>query len=276
LTTIPETFLLVVISVGAGIMATVSGGGGGTFAVPAIVSTINEPPQVLVGSVFLMYTVSSATGLYVYYKKGLVDVRNGVLLSIPAIVGVIVGTGFATNIGGNAFKISLGVLVIVLGVTMLFRPSGFNLTPDTLTSRNTNNKNKTVTIVDKSGRVFEYSPNLAIGYLATFAAGFLNGLFGAGAALIMIPATILFVKMPGHVAIASTRIVLTVLNSVALFAHVANGSIDYYVAVILAIGSVIGSFVGARIAFKASKSHLNLIVAAIFLLIGAYLVISVA
>lgn len=257
-------------------MATVSGGGGGTFAVPAIVSTINEAPQVLVGSVFLMYTVSSVTGLYVYYKKGLVDVRNGILLSIPAIVGVIVGTAFATNIGGDTFKISLGVLVIVLGVTMLFRPAGFNLTPDTITNSATNNKHKTVTIVDKAGRVFEYSPNLTIGYLATFAAGFLNGLFGAGAALIMIPATILFVKMPGHVAIASTRIVLTVLNCVALFAHVANGTIDYYLAIILAIGSVIGSFVGARIAFRASKSHLNLIVAAIFLLVGAYLVITVA
>ena len=56
--------------------------------VPAIVSTINVSTSVLVGSVFFMYLVSSIIGLYAYNRKGLVDYRSGIILSIPCIPGV--------------------------------------------------------------------------------------------------------------------------------------------------------------------------------------------
>ncbi|MHB8700794.1 MAG: sulfite exporter TauE/SafE family protein [Nitrososphaerales archaeon] len=262
-----------IISVGAGILGTVSGGGGGSFVVPAIVTTIHESPQVLVGSVFLMYFVSSITGLYVYYKKKLVDVRTGILLSIPTIPGVLLGTVLETSISSEVFRLALGTLVAVLGFIMYTRPSGLNLGSQVRKSDENKSEHKHI-LTDSSGRVFEYTPNFLAGIVINFTAGVLNGLFGAGAAIIIIPATILFVKIPGHVAIASTRIVLSTLNGVALLAHITTGAINDYYAVLLAIGAAVGTFIGARIAFRASKTNLTKIVSVIFFMIGIYLVVS--
>src|SRR5579875_3816884 len=291
LISILETFLLMAISIASGILGTVTGGGGGTFTVPALVSTVNESPQVLVGSVFLMYLVSSVTGLFVYYRKGLVDLRAGMLLSIPAVPGVLLGTLLSTSISGVTFKVALGSLVVVLGMLMFLRPAGFGYEvpsaprgsshdssleeeEDDVDERRNSSSRRT--LVDQSGRVFEYTPNFPVGMLATFAAGILNGVFGAGASIIIIPATILFVRLPGHVAIASTRIVLTSLNTTALLAHIGTGLINIYYAILLAIGAVIGSIIGARIAFWASKTTLSKLIALVFLAIGIYLMISVA
>ncbi len=278
------------ISIASGILGTVTGGGGGTFTVPALVSTVNESPQVLVGSVFLMYLVSSVTGLFVYYRKGLVDLRAGMLLSIPAVPGVLLGTLLSTSISGVTFKVALGSLVVVLGLLMFLRPAGFGYEAPSAPRGSSHdssleeeddgderrNSSSRRTLVDQSGRVFEYTPNFPVGMLATFAAGILNGVFGAGASIIIIPATILFVRLPGHVAIASTRIVLTSLNTTALLAHIGTGLINIYYAILLAIGAVIGSIIGARIAFWASKTTLPKLIALVFLAIGIYLMISVA
>ena len=77
----------------------------------------------LVGSVFLMYTVSSVAGFYVYHKKDLVDLCSGIILSIPTVPGVIIRTLLETGLSGQEFKLGLRLLVSILGVVTLLQPN---------------------------------------------------------------------------------------------------------------------------------------------------------
>ncbi len=275
---------MLLVSFVTGVMGTVSGGGGGSFVIPALVSTINEQPSILVGSVFLMYLTASVTGFIVYSRKKLVDYRTGIILAVPAIPGVIIGTLLETAISNFEFKLGLGLLTAALGGMMLLfrgrepvnvsakdsKPAvGNGSNPETRQS----NSNQRL-LIDVSGRMFSYSPNFAVGLAINFAAGILSGLFGAGAAIIIVPTTILFVRLPSHVAIATTRIILMALNASALITHIGIGAINAYYALILAVGAVIGAVIGAKIAFKIPPGILTKLIAAILALLGVYLVLA--
>jgi uncharacterized protein len=254
-----------------GLIGTVSGGGGGALAVPVVVATFSGPVSALVGSIFVMYLVGSISAFIVYSRKGLVDYRNGILLAIPSIPGVILGTLIETSFSNFEFKIGLGLVTIVSAVGLLARGEMRNTEVD---SRNLANTEERSTVVDKSGRTFTYAPRLRFGFVANFFAGLLSGIFGAGAALIVVPLTILLVRIPSHVAIATTRIVLLVLNASAVLTHIGINAVNYSYAIILSIGAVAGTLLGARIAFKMSPSFLTKIIAIILVVIGAYLMIS--
>lgn len=275
---------MLLVSFVTGVMGTVSGGGGGSFVIPALVSTINEQPSILVGSVFLMYLTASVTGFIVYSRKKLVDYRTGIILAVPAIPGVIIGTLLENAISSFEFKLGLGLLTAALGGMMLLfrsrepvnvsakdsKPAvGTGSNPETRQS----NSNQRF-LIDVSGRMFSYSPNFAVGLAINFAAGILSGLFGAGAAIIIVPTTILFVRLPSHVAIATTRIILMALNASALITHIGIGAINAYYALILAVGAVIGAVIGAKIAFKIPPGILTKLIAAILALLGVYLVLA--
>jgi uncharacterized protein len=286
-TTIFQATILILISLVAAIFGAISGGGGGNLVVPAIVSTVNVNSSVLVGSVFVMYLVSSLAGLYAYNRKGLVDYRSGIILSIPCIPGVVIGTLAENVISDFEFKLGLGVLTVILALLMLYRkrekgaidskdPTATQTNEIENQPTNSSSDNHSVRILtDKSGRIFSYSPNLAIGLLINFFAGLLAGIFGAGAGAIIIPTTILFVKLPGHVAIATTRIVLIMLDAAALTTHIGIGTINVTYALILSVGAVVGSIMGARIAFRISPGILTKIIASIFLVLGAYILLSI-
>jgi len=248
------------------------------LVVPAIVSVFNEKPSVLVGSVFLMYLATALAGLAFYSMKGLVDTRSGIILSIPCIPGVVIGTLLETSISEFEFKLGLGILTIALAVMMLLFKERNRMievsTSDEFKRSNESKARPKLLLADSSGRKFEYTPNFPAGLFINFIGGLLSGLFGAGAAILIVPAMILFVKFPAHVAIATSRIILTILNFTAFFTHVGLNAINYYYACFLAIGAVIGSMLGAKVAFGISANLLSRIVALILIILGAYLVIT--
>lgn len=290
MTDLLQTLILTIISLSSGLVATVSGGGSGAIVVPAIIATIDEKPSIVVGSVFLMYLVSAITGLVVYRERGLLDLRSGIFLAIPTIPGVVLGTLLESYISRFQFNVSLGIVATVLAsLIIIFGRKTRSKTiaqkdgSAQLASEETQNTNyravlnsarKTRSVIDKSGRVFSYTPNYVAGIAINLGAAFLTGLFGAGAALIIVPTTILFVRMPSHVALATTRIVLVALDIAAVITHMGVGTINVSDALILSAGGLAGALIGARIAFSLNPNTLSKLVAISLGLFGVYLVMN--
>ena len=277
-----QSLILAVLGLANGLVSAISGGGGGLFVLPLMVATLSDPHDVLIGSVFVAYLVSSVSGLIAYARRGLVDYKTGAILAIPTIPGVVIGTFLETSISDFEFTFGLGLITIVLSLTMYLTqiktrassnptPSSHQRTENGQTSFNARNIR---VITDRSGRIFTYTPKLVMGALLNFAAGLISGTFGAGAAIIIVPAMIMFVRMPGHVAIASSRIVLLALNVGAIATHVSTGAINYLYALALSVGAIVGIYFGAKVVFKMSPTFLTKIMVAIYVLIGAYLVAS--
>jgi uncharacterized protein len=281
-----QSLVLTIVSLAFGLISAISGGGGGLFVVPAMVATFTDPHNVLLGSVFAAYLVAAFTGFITYARKGLVDYRNGIFLAIPSIPGVVIGTFLETNISNFEFKIGLGLITIFLSLAMYltrvsvresaekFQPIRNNERPvDAVEQKSAKSQDdKNALITDVSGRIFSYRPKILTGILINFAAGLLSGTFGAGAAVIIVPSMVMFVRMPSHIAIATSRIVLVALNLSAVVTHVSVGAINFLYALILSAGAIVGIYFGAKIVFKMSPTLLTKIMVLIFVCLGAYLI----
>src|SRR5487761_1026449 len=283
--TVLQDFVLAIISIFFGLISAISGGGGGLFVVPAMVATFTDPRNVLLGSVFVAYLVAALAGFISYARKGLVGFRNGVYLAIPTIPGVVIGTFLETSISNFEFKMGLGLITILLSLAMYIMRTSAHEPPERASQIQNNEKvvevieqkwiksqNKPAVITDVSGRTFSYRPKILRGILINFGAGLLSGTFGAGAAVIIVPSMVMFVRMPSHVAIASSRIVLIALNFSAVLTHVSFGAINFLYALILSAGAIVGIYFGTKIVFRMSPSLLTKIMVLIFISLGAYLI----
>lgn len=98
--------------------------------------------------------------------------------------------------------------------------------------------------------------------------GFLSGLLGIGGGIIIVPALVLGLNMPQHAAqgISLLLIVPTVLSG--LIAYHRKGLVDYRMAGILAIGSIVGAVIGADFVRYIPGALLKKIFGAVLVLLG--------
>lgn len=76
--------------------------------------------------------------------------------------------------------------------------------------------------------------------------GFINGLFGSGGGTIVVPALIFLLGMDDHKAHATAISIILPLSIISTIIYLSNKSIQLKIALPIAIGGVIGSFIGAK------------------------------
>ncbi len=105
----------------AGILAGLLGIGGAIIVVPALVFFFGMSQQQAQGTstAFLLLPVG-LLGTYVYYQRGLVNVKWALLLAAGFFLGSFVGAKVATSIPNDVLQKIFGSLLIVLGIRMVF------------------------------------------------------------------------------------------------------------------------------------------------------------
>jgi len=102
--------------------------------------------------------------------------------------------------------------------------------------------------------------------------GFFNTFMGAGS-LLSIPALI-SLGLPPHVAIATNRLGVLGSDIAGWYEFHVKGMINYRIAIILAVPSLIGAIIGANLIFEFNESNLKLIVGIVTLVILALLMLN--
>lgn len=107
---------------------------------------------------------------------------------------------------------------------------------------------------------------LAIG----LGAGVLAGLFGIGGGIVIVPALILLAKFPPQTATGtSLAIFLLPIGALGAWAYYKEGHVRIVPALLLALGVLLGSYVGARIAHMMSPLMLKRSFAVFLVLVAA-------
>ena len=117
--------------------------------------------------------------------------------------------------------------------------------------------------------------SLLKGVVIVFGASVLNGIFGAGASLIIVPSLMLFGKFESHTALATAQMVLSVLNLSGFAVHIGIGAVNYTFAAILALGAIIGSYLGTRLVLRFSHDRLRRAIAILLLVMGSALIVPI-
>jgi uncharacterized membrane protein YfcA len=112
---------------------------------------------------------------------------------------------------------------------------------------------------------FDYRKNLKTAIPFFMLAGFLSNLIGIGGGIITTPMLYLFLGFPIHYAAATSTAVIFFTAIVNTIIKIYLGKINYFIGILIAIGSVLGAYLGAKTSCRMPERYLNLFVAGVLI-----------
>lgn len=107
--------------------------------------------------------------------------------------------------------------------------------------------------------------------LIGLAAGVLSGLLGVGGGIVMVPLLVGVVGLSQHSAHATSLAALVPIAAVGAVKFAAEGSVDYRIAALLALGALLGAPLGAALMARAKEGVLKTLFGILMVAVGAQL-----
>jgi len=264
---------LLILTLIIGIIAPISGVGGGVLFVPLTTALFPFHVDFIRGAGLIMALTSALSSTPKLTKEGLANLRIMapvvMVSSITSILGGVIGLWITNTFpqGKHYIAIMLGaVLFIIFGVMLTSKRAEFPKVenPDRLS--------KALDIggcwyEPSLGRIVEYrTTNMGIALPAFAAIGFIAGMFGLGAGWANVPILNLLMGAPIKVATSTSMMIITVNDAAAAWVYIANGAVLPVIVIPSVIGITIGARIGAKLAVKAKPKFVKYIVLAVMML----------
>lgn len=226
--------LLFLVSVVAGLLDTLAGGGG-LISIPALILS-GVPPLAALGTNKLQGCMGTATASYMMLKNKRIRWDNVKYLMLTAFVGAALGT-IAVQF------INTDILAFVIPIVLLFIAIYFLISPKLI---------KTQGVAKLTNTKYK---NIVVPFI-----GFYDGMFGPGTGSFFALSGIL---CRGHDLITSTAIAKPLnfaTNIASLIVFLVAGHIVWVVGLSMMLGQFIGAWLGAHCLFKIKPAYLRVIV----------------
>jgi len=109
--------------------------------------------------------------------------------------------------------------------------------------------------------------------LIGFITGIINGLFGSGGGTIIVPSLCFIIGLEARKSHATAISIILPITLLSSFIYLNNGIINFKVAINVALGSIIGGFVGAKLLNKVSNNFLRKVFGVFMIIASIRLVI---
>jgi uncharacterized membrane protein YfcA len=225
--TLGSVFLLVALAVGASALGGALGMASGIFIVPLLTTFAHVSIEVAIGASLISVIACSCASAPGLLRAGLTNVRLAVVLEVATTLGALLGVALS---GALTVPVLYGLFAAVLlasAVQML--------------TRRTDRRAADVSAIGDLGR-----SRLSAGMALMFGAGALSALLGIGSGVLKIPAMDGALRLPIKVSSATANFTIGVTAAAGASAYLLRGDVRTTVAAPVAIGSVVGSILGAR------------------------------
>ncbi|MCI4643144.1 MAG: sulfite exporter TauE/SafE family protein [Flavobacteriaceae bacterium] len=219
-----------------GVVLGLIGGGGSILTVPILVYLLSVNPVTATAYSLFVVGASSLFGAYQNFKKGLVDVKTALVFAGPAFLSVYLtrrylmpalpselftmGTFVVTK--DLAIMVFFACIMLVAAIAMIRDQKG----------------NPAVEEDEKP----QYNYPMII--LEGTVVGALTGIVGAGGGFLIIPALVLFAKLPMKKAVASSLLIIAIKSLFGFIGDVQTIAIDWIFLGSFTALSILGIFLG--------------------------------
>jgi len=117
----PRLAKLAAIATAAGAFSGLFGVGGGTVIVPLLILWFAYGEHEATGTSLAAIVVIAILGAIVQGAYGNVDVGKGVLVGVPAVGGVLVGTSLQQRLSGRSVSLLFACLLVVVAIDLLVK-----------------------------------------------------------------------------------------------------------------------------------------------------------
>ena len=256
-----DPILLIVFGFFIGILASMTGVGGGVFIVPILTFFYEFTPlssatgTSLTAIIFtaIASTINYARQKRIYYKTGL-------LLAITAAPGAYFGGWVAKITKEQVLGIVCGIFLILVAVRMIF----------SLAKKKNAEKNVSV---KKDMELISSDKTIIIGVALGFFGGFASGLLGIGGGTLIVPIMTFALGMPIHLATATSMFTMIFTATSGAMEYYQAGLVNLPIALLFAAGTVMGAQIGAFTSGKISSKNLAMLLSIMLIVAGANMII---
>lgn len=114
-----RTLTLAAIGTAAGLFSGLFGVGGGVLIVPLLVLWCGFGQRLATGTSLAAIVVIASVAAAVHGAYGNVQVQEGILVGIPAVAGVLIGTELQQRITTKAISLIFAALLVVVAIDLL-------------------------------------------------------------------------------------------------------------------------------------------------------------
>mgnify|MGYP001811919730 FL=1 len=240
--------LLIGISLGA------LGGGGSILAVPALVYAAGQGPKAATTTSLVLVTITALIGIIPHWRAGRVRFTAGALFGLAGVGGSLLGSYWNEAVDPDVLLLAFSILMLVAAYAMWRR---LPRRPSTETPRAVGAAaNADTAPPDTSALRLDLVTITKVLVAGSFV-GVLTGFFGVGGGFVIVPALVLALGFTMPEAVGTSLLVIAVNSTVALTTRLPGGTIEWVIVIQFTIASLIGVFIGSRLASTRDPSFLQ-------------------
>ncbi|WP_096427891.1 sulfite exporter TauE/SafE family protein [Labilibaculum antarcticum] len=238
----PIICLLLLAGFAVGIINTIAGSG--TVISYSLFMFLGLSAPFANGTIRFGVIMQTLVASYNFKKQNILDLRKGVLLAFPTVLGSILGAQIAISIDKDLFEILIAAVMLVMAFFLFFKPKQWLTGSKLLQSKKFGFKQ----------------------FIIFFAVGIYGGFIHIGVGIFLIG--ILVLQMGYDLVRANALKVFIVLlySPFALIIFMMNDQIHYGIGAIAAIGNVLGGYVASRFALNWGSNFIRWILMLIIIL----------
>ncbi|MTI22306.1 sulfite exporter TauE/SafE family protein [Fulvivirga sp. RKSG066] len=251
-----------------GISLGLIGGGGSILTVPVLVYLLAVEPILATAYSLFIVGFTALVGGINYARKGLVSYRTGIVFTIPAFIAVYLTRRYLVpSLPDLWFSVGTFTLTKDTGILLIF--AALMVFASISMIRNNRKENGGAAESDSSPK-FNYPMIILEGVVV----GALTGMVGAGGGFLIIPALVLFAKLPMKTAIGTSLLIIATKSLIGFIGDIQAGEpINWVFLTIFSAIAVLGIFIGTALAHKIDGSKLKKAFGYFVLVMGAFMIV---
>lgn len=270
--------MLLLASIIAGLLGSLTGLGGGVVLTPVLVLFLGVPIDYAVGASLISTIATSASSGSRYLKTGLAHMRIAVALELATTTGAITGSLLEYYVEEHHL---FSLLDIIFGAVLIFSviPNFMRManeipvyiTPDGLSSKLKFHGSYYDEALQKE--VHYHGVRYHFGLLGMFIAGLVSGLLGIGSGALKVLAMDLGMNLPFKVSTATSSFMIGVTAATSSGIYWLLGLIDPILVGVTIPGVFIGSTLGSKFLNKLLSRRLRQLFTLVLVLLGIQLIL---
>lgn len=246
------------VGLASGLVMSLVGASAVMVIVPGLNVLLGYRIHTAIGVSLLVDVLASIAVGYMYWRRGNVDLSQGLWIALGSVFGAQLGAKCTVSIPSELMSIGYGLWMVSAGAAIWRK--GLDRTA----------------IVDRFSKYVTFdSPakRVAITLALGFAIGVNCGLFGAGGGILIMMILIFVLDYPIHKAVGTSTVIMAITATSAVTGYLMQGNVDVNASFVIVAGTVAGGLGGARFANEASEEILSKIVGGIFVALGVLMTV---
>ncbi|MHB1867806.1 MAG: sulfite exporter TauE/SafE family protein [Nitrososphaerales archaeon] len=275
---IDYVFLMLLISVFAGLVGALVGVGGGIIIVPVLTLFFNIPVGYAIGTSIVSVIATSSGSASAYVKDKITNLRVGTFLVTATTVGATAGaiTTIYLIASGLSWAVYLSFGIVLLFSALdfslrmwrrgYFKEEEVNTTPNSLAER-----------LELKGEYYDIALKQSTSYIATrvregygimLVAGVLSGLLGIGSGALKVIGMDRMMKLPFKVSTTTSNLMIGVTAAASAGIFYIKGFVNPILVAPVAVGVLLGAYAGSKILIRVRPSSLRVLFVIVLVVLG--------